>query len=248
MRGALNIWRGRIVDAPESQGYRNNLAWTLGELEHAAHRTGNYSEWLLEALPGAFDTAVKAHPDVAEYRNQQAKALAWVANALRALGRAAAEARCYEQAIAIHEELIKTSPTATAYRGDLAYSLRRLGSVRLAAGDTSGAIADARRAVDLYEGLRPQSGDEWYELACCHATLAAAGRPTWGDSAFETEAAMVLAKAAGMGNRNPDVYRTESALDPANRPASDGDPENQARGARKATVHKSKPYSDLRLG
>jgi hypothetical protein len=112
------------------------------------------------------------------------------------------------------------NPTATEYRGHLAYSLRRLGLTRLALGDVAGSVTDARKAMALYEGLPSSSADEVYELACCHAALAtAAGREGPGISAEDGEieaykAMTLLRKAVSAGYRNPDAMTRESALDP----------------------------------
>jgi eukaryotic-like serine/threonine-protein kinase len=111
------------------------------------------------------------------------------------------------------------------YRSHLAYSTRRLGLTRLAAGDAAGAVADARRAISLYDGLPSRSAEEWYELTCCHAALAAAaGREHSGISAGEGEteaeqAISLLHTAVARGYRNTDAIARESALDAVrNRP------------------------------
>ena len=106
------------------------------------------------------------------------------------------------------------------YRSHLAYSVRRLGLTRLASGDASGSVADARRAIALYEGLPSPTGEECYELACCHAALVAGARGersgiSTGDGESEADKAMVLIhKAAAQGYRNTDAMNRETALDP----------------------------------
>ena len=115
---------------------------------------------------------------------------------------------------------MKANPALTMYRSHLAYSVRRLGLARLAGGDAAGAVADARRAISLYEGLPSPTAEEWYEMACCHAALAAAsGRERAGISAgggaAEADTAMTLLhKAAARGYRYADAMARESALDP----------------------------------
>jgi eukaryotic-like serine/threonine-protein kinase len=81
-------------------------------------------------------------------------------------------------------------------------------------------LADARRALELFEGLPSRSGDQWFETASCHAAPAGlAGREGSGAAAdlaaSEAETAMdLLRKAAGLGYRNTGCCRTEEALDP----------------------------------
>jgi len=77
----------------------------------------------------------------------------------------------------------------------------------------------------LYEGLPSRSGEEWFEMACCHAALAgAAGRERSGIPAGDGEseagkATTLLRKAVAVGYRNTDAMTKESDLDPLrNRP------------------------------
>jgi len=107
-----------------------------------------------------------------------------------------------------------------AYRARLAEGLRRLAGLDLAAGDAAGAVADARRAVGLLEGLPARDGPQWFSLACARATLSsAAGRdrpcPSVGHAPGLAGRAMDdLRRTAAMGYRNPAQYRYEPALAP----------------------------------
>ena len=98
--------------------------------------------------------------------------------------------------------------------------MRRLGLLCLATGDIAGAVAEARKAVALYNGLPSRSVEECYELACCHTTLAAAaGRErsqiSAVDGAAEADQGMnLLRQAVADGYRNTDAIRKEAALDP----------------------------------
>ena len=92
----------------------------------------------------------------------------------RILGRLSEAREEYGRALAIREALVKADPKFTSYVGSLASSIRGLGLLCLATGDVAGAVAEARKAVALYEGLPSRSVEESFELACCHATLAAA--------------------------------------------------------------------------
>jgi hypothetical protein len=81
-------------------------------------------------------------------------------------------------------------------------------------------VADARRAVALFDTLPSRLGERTVLSACAHAALAGlAGRDGSGVSAAESTsqaetAVALLHKAVGVGYRNPDAYRTEDALDP----------------------------------
>ena len=97
--------------------------------------------------------------------------------------------------------------------------------MKLDAGDAAGAVADARRAVALLEGLTSRDGGQWFGLACAGrrwpqppAALETPGPPMpapwltgqWSD----------LRRAAAMGYRNLAQYRYEPALGPL-RPRAD---------------------------
>src|SRR5262249_20660325 len=94
-----------------------------------------------------------------------------LADVLRGLGRPAEARDGYERAVAIRQRLVNDQPSLATYRSSLAPSLRRRGLARSALGDPAGAAADARHALELYEGLPSRSGAEWYETACCRAAL-----------------------------------------------------------------------------
>ena len=96
---------------------------------------------------------------------------------LRRLGLADKAREGYEQAIATRERLVQENPEVLSYRSDLAASLRRRGLIRLDRGDHAGAATDTRRALEIRQALSSPSGEDSFESACCHATLAAiAGR------------------------------------------------------------------------
>jgi hypothetical protein len=87
-------------------------------------------------------------------------------------------------------------------------------------GDNAGAAADARRALALYDALPSRDGEEWFQMACCHAALCGlSGREGAAVLAAEAEeqagrAIAALYRAAGLGYRELHVWQTESALDP----------------------------------
>jgi hypothetical protein len=107
-----------------------------------------------------------------------------------------------------------------AYRARQAEGLRLLAALEFAAGDDAGAVADARRAVGLLEGLPARDARQWFSLACARATLAAAagrdgpGPSTALASGLADRALADLRQAAAMGYRSPAQYRYEPALAP----------------------------------
>ena len=174
----------------------------------------------LEQAKAIYQKLADENPGLPYYQNSLASGHTNVADAFRVLKRFGEARQGYEKAIAIRERLVKANPAVTMYRSHLAYSVRRLGLTRLAGGDAAGSVAEARRAIALYEGLPSPTPEAWYELACCHAALAtASGREPAGISAGQGEAeadkAMTLLhKAVGQGYRNAGAMARESALDP----------------------------------
>jgi tetratricopeptide (TPR) repeat protein len=160
------------------------------------------------------------NPTVPGYRANVLIVLHNLAAAVHSLGRAIDARDCYDRAIILAERLVQESPTTAAYSGHLARCQRRRGLARGVLGDASGAAADARRALGLYEGLPSRSAEQWFETACCHAAICGlSGRdgagvsPTEGDEQ-SARAIGALTRAAGLGFRDAHKWRTESALDP----------------------------------
>ena len=224
-RRALAIHKKLADDNPAVTDFRHDLALTRDNIGGVQLDIGKPVE-ALESYRQAVTIREKLaddNPDVTEFRSNLADSHTGVADVLRTLGRAAEAREGYGRAIEIREELVKATPNETMFRSGLAYTVRRLGLVRLATGDAAGAVADARRAAALFEGLSSRSGYEWCELACCHATLAgAAGREgsviSAGDGEAEADAAMgLLRRAAAEGYRNANSMAKEAALDPLRR-------------------------------
>ncbi len=174
----------------------------------------------LEQATAIYQKLADENPSLPYYQNSLASGHTNSADVLRVLLRFGEARQGYEKAIAIREKLVKANPALTMYRSHLAYSVRRLGLTRMAGGDAAGAVADARRSIALYEGLPSRTAEEWYELACCRAALAAAaGREqagiSAGDGESEADKAMaLLQQAVAQGYRNVGVMTRESALDP----------------------------------
>ncbi|MFO0958443.1 MAG: hypothetical protein U0800_13600 [Isosphaeraceae bacterium] len=118
-----------------------------------------------------------------------------------------------EKAIALAQELAEGSPKAAASRSLLADALRRRARLELDAGDAAGADADARRSVDLFEGLPSRNGREQFAIACARATLSAsAAREEAGPLADRAMAD--LRDALARGNRSTPLDRYEPDLGP----------------------------------
>jgi serine/threonine-protein kinase len=139
---------------------------------------------------------------------------------VRSLGRPSEAESLYGREIAVREPLVRENPTDPEQRYWLVQAIRRRGPARRDLNDPAGAAADTRRALALCDGLRPLSGRDLFETACCHAALAGlAGRPASGVSAAEAEieaarAMESLVRAVAAGYRNANEIRIESALDP----------------------------------
>ena len=217
----------KLVDEnPTVTEFRRILGRTYNDLGLLQSQTGESAE-ALESLRRAVVVRQKLaedNPAIPSFRNVMAASQTNAADLLRAMGRIAEARERYERAIAVREELVKADPNVMLYRNGLAMSVRRLGLLRWACGDAAGAISDIRRAVDLFEKLRSRSGEHWYELACCHATLAAAAGEGSGISSGDVEAeagnAMdLLRRAAAAGYRDARAMARDVSLDPLrNRP------------------------------
>jgi len=172
-----------------------------------------------------FQKLVDANPKVPDYRLFLALSQIFTADALRRIGRnPEGRDRC-ERAITLLERLVQDHPEVPSYRDHVAGALRCRGLARLGLGDLAGASADTRRAMEVWDGLASRVGEQWFETACCHATLAClAGRDgsgvSSGAASAEADKAMaLLTKAVATGFRNANVFRIETALDPLrNRP------------------------------
>jgi hypothetical protein len=106
------------------------------------------------------------------------------------------------------------------HRYVLACSILRRGLIMRDRADDTGAAADARRALELCDGPPPRLVLEFFEAACCHATLAGlAGRAGSEVPAAEREeeaarAMESLRRAIALGYRNVHALQLEPALDP----------------------------------
>ncbi len=131
------------------------------------------------------------------------------------LGRTDEARAALEEAIPILTSLIKRRPDRPEYVAELAHGYLRKGQLRKAAGDTPGAVADWKRAIERYKTIHSLlSGPQTFQSACCHAALSGAATQPALASAEAEQAMELLKKATGMSYRSPDTFRTEPALDP----------------------------------
>jgi tetratricopeptide (TPR) repeat protein/tRNA A-37 threonylcarbamoyl transferase component Bud32 len=220
-RRALAINQKLSDENPAGIEFQRSLAFNydgIGKLHQQAGHPALALESHLESL-AIRQKLAGDNPPIPGYRNDLAGSQTNLADVFRTLGRAEEARAGYQRAIAIREELVKVNPNVPTYRANLGYSVRRLGLTRLAAGDVAGSVVDARKAIALYESLPCRLGEEQYELACCHAALAAAaGRESSGisanDGGAEADQAMTLLREAVIqGYRNTNAMSGESALD-----------------------------------
>jgi serine/threonine-protein kinase len=218
LRRAAAIQRKLADDNPTVTQFRFDLAFSQFNLGGVQAETGQLAEALAtyRLAVATLRKLADDNPAVSQYRIWLARTYANLAHVLRDLGRSAEARDSYERAVAIDQKLLDDNPDVPTYRSALASNLRQLGLLR----PPAEAVADARRAAALYEGLPSRSGREWYELACCHAALAgAAGREASGipagDGEAEARKAMeLLHRAVAEGYRDAKAIRGEASLDP----------------------------------
>jgi eukaryotic-like serine/threonine-protein kinase len=198
--------------------FHQSLAHSHFNLGEALCQAGRLTESELElrkAIP-IYQKLADDNPKVPDYRSSLALGHTNLAIVLRRLGRNT-EARDHsDRAIGLGEALLKGVAATAINRSRLARSYRRRSPTRRDLGDPSGAAADARRALELYDGLPSPSGRDWFESACCHAALAglagsgvpAAVVPSEADTAMS-----LLHKAVSADPRAADTIRNDDALE-----------------------------------
>jgi serine/threonine-protein kinase len=218
MRRAVAIQRKLAEDNPTVTQFRFDLANSQSNLGGIQAETGQRAEALatFRLAVAILQKLADDNPAVSQFQIRLEAIYADLSRVLRDLGRTAEARDGYERAVAIGQRLLEDHPDVPGYRSGLASNLRHLGLLR----PPAEAVADARRAAALYEGLPARSAEEWYELACCHAALAgAAGREGSGIPAGdgETEARKaieLLHRAVAGGYRDAKAIRGEASLDP----------------------------------
>ena len=202
--------------------FRYGLAYTQVRRGILLSQAGRLEEAnaVFRSATAIYQALADQSPKVPDYADGLASALTRLGDVVLSSGRSVEARDVYDRAIALRERLVKENPTSPAYLGGLAFSLRRRGLARRDLGDPTGATADVRRALGLYDGLATRSREDWYETACCHAATASlAATAGSGVSAFEatSEADLAIAllrKTVALGYHLADAVRTESALAP----------------------------------
>ncbi len=218
-RAAATIYHELSDRNPAVTQFRHYLAYSRDHLGVLLTVLGRPSEAEAESRQALalYQELADRNPKVPDYGDGVGGAFTNLGDVMRAAGRMTEARDAYDRAVAVRERLVKEYPTTPVRLSNLAASLRRRGQVRRDLGDPAGAAVDVRRALGLSDRLPSRSRQEWYETACCHATLAglAGPRDSAGQAAPEADAAIALLhRAVAMGFRNADAIRTESALDP----------------------------------
>jgi eukaryotic-like serine/threonine-protein kinase len=208
----------KLVDADSSSvAFKSNLANSHGFIGWLLYRTGDPAQALAELEQESTIRNELARSGGAGTRNRLAICETKKAAVQAALGQPGEARTSCDRAISIREDLVNANQANTDYRSGLAESLVRSGQVRWLANDAVGAAADWRRAVGLYEGLPPRSGEDAILEACCHAMLSglaglSGSGMTASDGALEAQRAMdILRRAVAAGYRGRALL-TEPAL------------------------------------
>jgi serine/threonine-protein kinase len=212
---------GELADSLGSLGWLLAQAGKNNEAMDYYRREEEVRQKLLDATSS--DVLVNL-PNQLDYRVGYRTALANCqinsANFLRRVGKHAEARAACEQARSLLEPMVKANPENEFFRRTLAETYLRSGHVLSDSGDPAGATSAWRRAVTLYDSLRPLEPSQMLLRACCHAGLSAlAGRPGSGVQAEEGPAEIDCAmnwlrQAVAAGYRNPYAYKTETALSP----------------------------------
>ena len=185
LRRAVEILEKLAADNPAVTNFRHEQATNHLQLGELLAQTGRPTEAEAE-VRRALEIRQKLaddSPKVPIHRDWLARTYIGLADQGLAPGRLAEARDGYDRAIALHERLARDDPKAPSYRSLLARSLRCRGLARAglgaAADAASGASADVRRALGLYDGLSERSNDEWFHTACA--------APRWQDWPVGTE-------------------------------------------------------------
>jgi tetratricopeptide (TPR) repeat protein len=215
-RKAIQIQGELVAEQPSVTDYRDRLVnsrTNLGQLLVVMGRSAEAEAELRRALQVSVERATE-NPKVPGLRDSVARCQSILFDALRRQGHPDEARDAIERAAAIREALVREFPDSTRYRSNLAYSLRRRGLDRRDLGEL--AAADARRALELWDGLTSRTGAEWFGSACAQAHLAGkkgSGVPADAEETVADEAMALLRKAVAMGYGSLEEFRTENVLD-----------------------------------
>jgi eukaryotic-like serine/threonine-protein kinase len=226
-RLAMAINQKLSDDNPAVTDFRSELALAHDSLGVFLSQTGKPSQAQAEFRKSIAirEKLVDENPKVAPHRYDLVNTLNNNSDLLRHAGKAAEAREGFERALTLGERIVQENPEIIRYQSGPAWSLRGRAMIRLQLADLSGAAADLRRALAIWDAIPGRTGDEWFETACNHAALAGlAGRDAPGVPAAEARShadttMALLKKAVALGFRNANEFRSQDALDPLrNRP------------------------------
>jgi eukaryotic-like serine/threonine-protein kinase len=212
----------KVADAnPDAPLFRRELASSHANIGLALATRGE-----LSGAQAAFAQALAirqkladANPAGLDDRRELVASLNNLSDVLRRSDQITKAREGYDRALVIGEPLARENPRNTGYQIGPGFSLRGRGLTRLVLGDVAGAMADTRRALQIWDGIPARTGEHWFETACCHATLSAlaargpAGNPAGESSAEAAEAMALLKQAVRLDFREVARYKDEAALD-----------------------------------
>lgn len=204
--------RRKLLDAhPQDLMHQAFLADSDVRLSRLLADSGRLEE-ALRALQASLPDCRKiaaAAPSDPRAQNLLANELIVEGSILLRLGRTSVARAAIDEAIKVQTGAVASLPDRPGYSADLALAYLRSGEVRQAEGDKAAAVADWKRAIDLFKSIPTLRGLETFQLACCHAALAGATK----QPAEAEEAMVLLKKAINMSIRSFELFRSESALD-----------------------------------
>jgi serine/threonine-protein kinase len=221
--GAALAIRQKLADEnPNVSPIQSELADSLLALGWLLIRVGKPTESIdyFSREEAIWKTLSDANPTVAKYQKSLANCQTNLATSLIRLGRLGEARKRCERAVAICEALMSANPNLPKYRATLAEGLLRFGQVREAERDLVGALADWRRAVELFGSVRSLNSEFVFLFAACHALLSSMSIQlgsgiSAGESDSQADRAMdLLRRAVAVGYRDPVMFRSETALDP----------------------------------
>jgi tetratricopeptide (TPR) repeat protein len=168
-RQALSTYQKLTNAHPDEVGHQIRLGYVHNNLGLALERLGDLAGALDEFGQGAavFRTLADAHPDEPRHRNDQIYRQTYMSLVLRGLGRPAEAMDLDRQSLDFAEKLGASNPEPFVLSDtlcSLALSLSDLG-------DTTAAVAAARRAVRLADALPRDSATACRGAASPHAVL-----------------------------------------------------------------------------
>lgn len=173
--------RQRLVDAhPAVTEFQNDLGWCHDQIGILLLQTGKPSEALVahdKALAIMQNLAI-ANPANTEVQKDLACSRCYVGRVLARLQRFPEAFTSLDAGLVLHRKLAEGDPENTNYRSSMACSYAYRGGARVRSGQTAGAAADLRRAVELWARVPTldtshiSAYDSRFELARALALLA----------------------------------------------------------------------------